>query len=135
MTIDELRAKIISDLGHKSWTGKPKAYVDLDAQAQVNVTWEMMNYIRTHPTEFEAATVERAKAFIEQSLKTGGNTPLADTSFGASVSEFGSALADEAVKKINLGGNILKNAIYIAVVVGVISYFSPRIAAAIRPKK
>jgi len=135
MTISELRAKIISDQGHKTWTGQSKAYVDLDAQAQVNVTWEMMNYIVSHPLEFEAASVEQAKTFVDRSLKTGGNTPLADTSFGASVSEFGTALADEAVKKLDLGGNILKNAVYIAVVVGVLSYFSPRIAAAIRLKK
>lgn len=118
MKIPDLRAKITKELGYTTLLGSAKAYLDLSQQEQVNVTFGMMKYIVANQGDFPAQSVATAKRYVAS-----GNPPLADTSFGASVKEFGAAFAEEVEKKTTIGGNVLKNALYLAVIVGVAIYF------------
>jgi len=93
MTIPELREKTIRELGYTTWLGKPKEYIDLTPQEQVNVTWAMKRYIAANPAQFETRAVEIAT----NSLSREPGTPqLADTSFGASVADFGAEFVNQA---------------------------------------
>ena len=118
MTTQELRENKIRELGYVSWFGSPKAYNELTGQQQENVTWAMQYYIAENPSSFDAGVVERARRWV---AGESGPTQLLDPSI--SVSDFGSAFADEVVKKTTLGGGVLANALYLAAIVGAVWFF------------
>lgn len=119
MTVSDLRTQTIRANAFTTWFGSPKEFIDLNAVEQNTVNQQMNRYIADNPSQFETAVVEQANRW----LRVATNPPLADTSFGASVSEFGAAFADEVKKKTELGGGILRNVVYIAAGVGAVWFF------------
>lgn len=120
MTIQELRAKLGTELGFGGWfssfDGTPAAYADLSAADQATLTNAMLAYIREHPADFTAAQVAQA-----HNLK---DVQGPDTSSEA-LSVFVDEVANQA-ERINpfSGANMTKTAIVFALVLvgGVVAY-------------
>lgn len=136
MTIDDLRSKIIADQRLTNWLGMPENYSDLSAQDQVNVTNAMMQYIVDHSELFDPANVDQAQKYINSGIQ---NVPLKDTSVSATLSDFGSAIADQAVSlnnNLNPFSEQNRKLTYFLVVGGVLLYFvGPLILDAIKEAK
>ncbi len=121
MTIDDLRTQTITDLGYTSfWTGAPKAYVDLSAQEQINVTNAMEKYIAAHPSDFSQTQVD----ISTQTQAAGGITDIQDYTYTQAAQDFGDEVANQAVA-INQAVNPFANKtlLYALLVAGAIVIF------------
>jgi hypothetical protein len=94
MTVDELRAKTISDLYGKSWWGGTRQYSELSGPDQSIVTDAMAKYIAANPTQFSAGTEAAAKRWNSSGVV---GLPYADTSLSASAGTFVAEVGNQAV--------------------------------------
>lgn len=129
MTIQELRAKIGTELGYGGWFssfgGTAAEYEALSADEKITLTNAMREYIRANPTEFTSTQVTVA------SSGGGVDIPLTDSyTVGDAASDFLTAAADEAVsinESVNPFSATNRKWVLAAVVAGAAIYFlAPR---------
>lgn len=110
------------------WNRPPDSVpADIPADDREKFYDDVAEYISTHSGEFDAAANEYARKRLSSDLY---QKPLEDTSFNWTM--FGDEVANNAVKITSAGGNVIKNAVYLAVVVLIVVYFMPRIVTAFK---
>jgi hypothetical protein len=117
MSIQDARALVGQQLGFAGFDGSVQSYAMLSQADQVKLTDAMSKYIHDNPARFTTAQVGLATKVVNAPAY---NTPLADVSLGAQLSQFGSEFEKQVMLKTDLFGGVMKHAIYIGAAVGVI---------------
>lgn len=99
--------------------------VDLKPDVRIQFYDNVARYIKENPADFSPEQQAIANRRVSSDLY---QKPLEDTSFDWGM--FGNEVANNAVKITSAGGNVIRNAVYLAVVILIVVYFFPRIVGA-----